>query len=37
MVDFQRLALAAVGLGPEQQLGACAMDHVGDGAEERNP
>ena len=37
MVDFQRLALAAVGLGPEQQSGACVMDHAGAGAEERNP
>ena len=37
MVDFQRLALAAVGLGPEQQPGACVMDHAGAGAEERNP
>ena len=37
MVDFQRLALAAVGLGPEQQPGACVMDHAGAGAEELNP
>lgn len=36
MADFQRLALAAVGLGSEQQPSACAMDYAGSGAEERN-
>ncbi|MDP6160000.1 MAG: TetR/AcrR family transcriptional regulator [Acidimicrobiales bacterium] len=37
VVDFQRLALAAVGLGPEQQPGVCVMDRAGAGAEQRNP